>query len=61
MLCYSFSNKRSLLVVLRFPAQTSPLTPCGLGDSQSMMKGMSQSMMAFPLNRARHTTYSSSN
>jgi hypothetical protein len=29
MLCYSFLNKRSSLVVLRFPAQTSPLALCG--------------------------------
>jgi hypothetical protein len=61
MLCYGFLNKQSLLAVLRFPAQMSILAPCGSGDSQSMMKGMSHSIMPFPLNRARHTTYSSSN
>jgi hypothetical protein len=37
MLCYNFLNKRSPLAVLRFPAQTSPLTPCGSGSSQSMI------------------------
>jgi hypothetical protein len=36
MLCYSFLNKRSLLVVLWFPTQTSPLAPCGLGSLQCM-------------------------
>jgi hypothetical protein len=43
MFCYGFLNKWSPLAVLRFPAQISPLTPCGSGDSQSM----SQSMMSF--------------
>jgi hypothetical protein len=37
MLCYGFPNKWSPLVVLRFPTQTSPLAPCGLGDSQSIV------------------------
>jgi hypothetical protein len=36
ILCYGFLNKRSPLAVLRFSAQTSPLAPCGSGDSQSM-------------------------
>jgi hypothetical protein len=37
MLCYNFPNKWFLLVVLRFPTQTSPLAPCGSGDSQSIV------------------------
>jgi hypothetical protein len=37
MLCYGFSNKRSPLAVLRFFAQMSPLAPCGLGNSQSVV------------------------
>jgi hypothetical protein len=61
MHCYGFPNKRSPHVVLRFPTQTSPLAPCGSDISQSMMKCMSQSMMPFPLNRARQTTYSNPN
>jgi hypothetical protein len=36
------------LVMLRVFAQASPLAPCGSGVSQSMMEGMSQSMMLFP-------------
>jgi hypothetical protein len=36
MLCYSPPNKRSPLVVLRFPTQTSPLAPCGSDSLQSM-------------------------
>jgi hypothetical protein len=39
-----FVKQTAMLVVLRFPAQTSPLAPCGKGNSQSM----SQSMMPFP-------------
>jgi hypothetical protein len=45
MLCYGFLNKRSPHAVLRFPVQMSPLAPCGLGSSQSMMKDRSQSMI----------------
>jgi hypothetical protein len=37
MLCNGFLNKRSPLAVLRFPAQTSPLAPCGSVDSQSIV------------------------
>jgi hypothetical protein len=44
MLCYGFLNKRSPLAVQRFPAQMSPLPPCGSANSQST----SQSMMPFP-------------
>jgi hypothetical protein len=52
ILCYGIPNKLSPLPVLRFPAQTTPLAPCGLVRSQSMMKDRSQSMMSSPLNRA---------
>jgi hypothetical protein len=38
MLFYDFLNKRSPLAVLRFPAQTSPLAPRDLGNSQSIHK-----------------------
>jgi hypothetical protein len=37
MLCYGFLNKWNPLAVLRFPAQMSPLAPCGSGSSQSML------------------------
>jgi hypothetical protein len=40
MLCYGFPNKRSPLLVLRFPTQTSPLAPCGSGRSQSMSQSI---------------------
>jgi hypothetical protein len=38
MLCYGFLNKWFPLAVLRFPAQTFPLAPCGLDSSQSMLQ-----------------------
>jgi hypothetical protein len=40
MLCYGFLNKWSPLVVLKFPAQASPLAPCGSGSSQSISQSM---------------------
>jgi hypothetical protein len=58
MLCYS-PDKRSLLAVLRFQAQTSPLAPCGSGSSQSMSQRLITKYGTIPtLNRAWHTTYS---
>jgi hypothetical protein len=53
-----FLNQRSLLAVVRVPAETSPLASCGLGRSQSLSQSISKSMMSFPLNRAQHTSYS---
>jgi hypothetical protein len=61
MLCYGFPTKRFPLAVLRFPAQTSPLAPCGSGRSQSMSHAWHKTWCPSPLNRARHTTYSSPN
>jgi hypothetical protein len=37
MLWYGFPNKWSPLAVLSFPAQISPLAPCGSGNSQSIV------------------------
>jgi hypothetical protein len=48
MLCYDYPNKQSPLVVLRFPAQTSPLAPCGSGRSQSMSQSMITKCGAIP-------------
>jgi hypothetical protein len=48
MLCYGFLNKRSPLAVLRFPAQMSPLAPCGSGGSQSMSQSMITKYGAIP-------------
>jgi hypothetical protein len=48
MLCYGFPNKRSPLAVLRFPAQTSPLAPCGFGSSQSMSQRLITKYGAIP-------------
>jgi hypothetical protein len=48
--------------LLRIPQQRAPLTPCGLGRSQSMSQNMShvwdKVWCQSPLNRARHTTHS---
>jgi hypothetical protein len=41
MIWYGFLNKWSPIAVLRFPAQTSPLAPCGSGRSQCMMPSQS--------------------
>jgi hypothetical protein len=48
MLCYGFLNKWSPLAVLRFPAQTSPLAPCGLGSSQNMSQRLITKYGAIP-------------
>jgi hypothetical protein len=48
MLCYGFLDKWSLLAVLWFPAQTSPLAPCGLGSSQSMSQRLITKYGAIP-------------
>jgi hypothetical protein len=48
MLCYDFPNKRSPLAVLRFPAQMSPLEPCGLGSSQSISQRLITKYGAIP-------------
>jgi hypothetical protein len=37
MLCYGFLNKKSLLALLRFLAQMSPLAPCGSSHSESIV------------------------
>jgi hypothetical protein len=37
ILCNGLPNKWSPLAVLRFPAQMSPLAPCGSVDSQSIV------------------------
>jgi hypothetical protein len=41
-------DKRSLLAVLRFPAQTSPLAPCGSDSSQSMSQRLITKYVAIP-------------
>jgi hypothetical protein len=48
MLYYGFLNKRSLLIVLTFPAQTSPLAPCASGHSQSIVTKYATKYDAFP-------------
>jgi hypothetical protein len=44
-----FPDKRSLLAVLRFLAQTSPLVPCGLGSSQNMSQRLTMWLYTFPM------------
>jgi hypothetical protein len=48
MLCYGFLNKRFLLAVLRFPAQTSSLAPGGSDSSQNISQSMITKYGAIP-------------
>jgi hypothetical protein len=48
MLCYGFPNKQSLHAVPRFPAQMSPLAPCGSSSLQSMSQRLITKYGAIP-------------